>query len=65
MIIVANSKMAQTIDEWVPSERDRRILKRKHIDGKGYEFIAEEEGVSQKTVQNVMNKWMPIVRANL
>ena len=39
---ISNSEIAKTIDEWIKSERDRKILKRRLIDGICYEPLAEE-----------------------
>lgn len=34
---ITNSEIANAIDEWIHSERDRKILKRRLIDGICYE----------------------------
>lgn len=57
--------VARAIDSYVFSERDRRVLKRSMIDGVSYMDIAEEVGVSPRTVQSVMGRWRPIVMRNL
>lgn len=41
---ISNSEIEHLIDEWIHSERDRRILKRRLIDGICYEPLAEEMG---------------------
>lgn len=55
----------RVIDEWVLIERDRKALKRKYLDGITYEEIAEELGVSPKTVQNIMNRWRSTIDRHL
>lgn len=37
-----NSQIIEIIDEWIHSERDRKIMKRRFIDGIGFEMLAEE-----------------------
>lgn len=39
---LSNSEISHIIDEWIHSERDRKLLKRRLIDGVTYEKIAEE-----------------------
>lgn len=53
------------IDLCVRSERDYRSLKRKYIDGICYEKIAEELGISQRPVQNIVNRWRWTVERHL
>lgn len=53
------------IDEWVLGERDRKVLKRKYLDGITHEGIAEEIGISPKTVQNIVNKWRGTIARHL
>lgn len=42
MIDYTNSQISQAIDEYIHSERNRNILKRRLIDGICYEPLAEE-----------------------
>ena len=53
---ISNSELENLIDEWVKSERDRRILKRRLIDGICYEPLAEETGLSVRQVKNIVYK---------
>lgn len=55
----------KAIDGWVRSERDRKALKRKYLDGITHEAIAEELCISPKTVQNIVNKWRDIIARHL
>lgn len=51
-----NSQMDALINEYVHSERDRRILHRRLIDGICYEPLAEEVGMSPRQVKAIVNK---------
>ena len=46
---ITNTEIAYFIDEYIRSERDRAMLKRRYIDGICYEPLAEEFDLS--TVQ--------------
>jgi len=56
MIDLPNSQIEQLIDEWIHSERDRSILKRRLIDGICYEPLAEEFDLSAKQIRNIIYK---------
>ena len=51
-----NSQIAAVIDEFIHSERDRAILKRRFIDGICYERLAEEFELSVRQVKNIVYK---------
>lgn len=51
-----NSDLATIIDEYIHNERDRRILKRRFIDGICYEPLAEEFNMSVRQVKNIVYK---------
>ena len=53
---ISNSRLASAIDEWVHSERDRKILKRRLIDGICYEPLADEFGISVRQMKNIVSK---------
>ena len=53
---IPNSMIAYTIDEWIKSERDRRIMKRRLIDGICFEPLAEEFDMSVRQVKNIVYK---------
>lgn len=55
----------KAIDGWVRSERDRKALKRKYLDGFTYEAIAEELSISPKTVQNIVKRWRTAIARHL
>lgn len=53
---VPASKIIDLIDEWIRNERDRKILKRRLIDGICYEPLAEEFGLSVRQIKNIIYK---------
>lgn len=50
------SEWENLIDEWVFSERDRAMLKRNLLDGRTYEQIAEQFGMSSRQVARLIPK---------
>ena len=54
---LSTSEVAHLIDEWVFSERDRAILKRRLIDGVKYEPLAEEFNLSVRQTKAIVSKW--------
>ena len=53
---LSRSQIDFLIDEWIFSERDRAILKRRLLDGVCYEPLAEEVGLSVRQVKNIVYK---------
>lgn len=53
---ISNSQIEHLIDEWIHSERDRKILKRRLIDGICYEPLAEEMGMSVIQMKRIVSK---------
>ena len=51
-----NSQMVALIDEYIHSERDRAILRRRLIDGIHYEPLAEEFDLSVKQIGNIISE---------
>lgn len=49
-----NSAIAVLIDEHIHSERDRKILKRRLIDGICFEPLAEEFDLSVRQVKSIV-----------
>lgn len=53
-----NSEIQRLIDEWIRKERDRKIIKRRLIDGITYEQLAEEfwdeYGLSVRQIKNIV-----------
>lgn len=56
MIDLSNSELIILIDEYIHSERDRAILKRRLIDGICYEPLAEEFDLSVRHTKNIVYK---------
>lgn len=50
----SNSEISEIIDEYVHSERDRALLKRRLIDGLTQERLAEEFDLSVRQVQRLL-----------
>ena len=53
---ISNSELSFLIDEWIRSERDRAILKRRMIDGILFEPLAEEFDLSVRQVKTIVYK---------
>ena len=51
---ISNTEIARAIDEWIHSERDRKILKRRLIDGICYEPLADEFGMSVRQMKEIV-----------
>lgn len=51
-----NSQIEKIIDEHIHSDRDRRLLKRRFIDGIKIEPLSEEFSLSTKQVKNIIYK---------
>jgi DNA-directed RNA polymerase sigma subunit (sigma70/sigma32) len=51
-----NSQIRELIAEYIHSERDRRILTRRLIDGVTFENLAEEFELSPKAVRMIVHK---------
>ena len=53
---ITNSEIAYAIDEWIHSERDRKILKRRLIDGICYEPLADEMQMSVRQIKDIVSR---------
>lgn len=53
---LSRSEVEALIDEWIFSERDRAILKRRMLDGICYEPLAEEFDLSVRQIKNIVYK---------
>ena len=65
MIEYTNSLVAHVIDEYVHSERDRAIIKRRLIDGVSIERLAYEFNRSPRAMQTRVAKLQTIVFLHL
>lgn len=61
----SNIEIAVIIDTWIHSERDRKILKRRLIDGTCYEPLAEEFELSVRQIKKIVYKGQEIVFRHL
>ncbi len=57
----SNSRVEYIIDEYIHKERDRKILKRRLIDGICYEPLAEEFDMSVSQIKRIVYKGENIV----
>ena len=53
---ISRSELSHLIDEWIFSERDRAILKRRLLDGVIYDRLAEEFDLSVRHVKKIVYK---------
>lgn len=56
---ISRSEIEHVIDEWIigrNAERDRKILKRRLVDGLTYEQLAEEFDMSVRQIANIIYK---------
>lgn len=60
-VMYSNSRVEYLIDEYIHKERDRKILKRRLIDGICYEPLAEEFDMSVSQIKRIVYKGENIV----
>ena len=60
-----NSRIREIIAEHIHSERDRKILERRLIDGVTFEKLAEEQELSVSQIKRIIWKGSEIVFRNL
>lgn len=53
---ISRSQLSTIIDEWIFNERNRKILKRRLLDGLTYERLAEEFDLSVQQTKNIVYK---------
>ena len=56
MMEYTNSRIRELIAEYIHSERDRKILTRRLIDGICFEPLAEEFDMSVRQIKNIVYK---------
>ena len=56
MMEYTNSRIREVIADYIHSERDRRILERRLIDGITFERLAEEFDMSPRQMKNIVYK---------
>jgi hypothetical protein len=52
----SNDEISKVIDDYIHSERDRAVLKRRYIDGIRLESLAEEFDLSSRHIKNIIYK---------
>ena len=57
----SRSEWEHIIDEWIFNERDRKILKRKLLDGITHERVAEEFDMSVRRIKVIVKKGTEIL----
>ena len=57
-ILPTNSELSERINEHIHSERDRRIMRLKLIDGLTYERIAEMIEMSPRQVKTIVGRFV-------
>lgn len=62
---LANSEIETLIGEWIKNERNRRVLRRRLIDGICFEPLAEEFDLSVRQVKNIVYKGEEIIFAHV
>lgn len=67
VIGVESERIEQLIRSYVHSARDREVVRLALLDDISYTHIADrlELNVSSRNVQEIMNKWAPIILAHL
>lgn len=58
---ISNTQLSALIDEWIKNERDRKILKRRLIDGIHFEPLAEEFDLSVRHTHDIVRKNLIII----
>ena len=51
---VPNDRLAQEIDRWIKTERDRQLLRRRLIDGRTYDELSVEFFLSRRQVARII-----------
>ena len=62
---ITNSEIETVIDEYIHSERDRAIMKRRLIDGICYEPLSFEFDLSVNQIKNIVYKCEKIIFRHL
>lgn len=62
---MSRTQLERLVDEWIFSERDRRIFKRRLLDGITYERLAEEFDMSVRQIKNIVAKSERVVYSHL
>ena len=60
-----NSQVRRIIEDFIHSERDRKILNRRFIDGITFEKLAEEQEMSVRQIKNIVYRCEKIIFSKL
>lgn len=61
----SNSQVRRIIEDFIHSERDRKILTRRLIDGITFEKLAEEQEMSVRQIKNIVYRDEKIIFSKL
>lgn len=62
---LSRSEWEHLIDEWIFSERDRKLIKRRLLDGIGFEQLAEEFYLSVIQTKSIASKCKAILSKHI
>ena len=62
---ISNTELSLIIDDWIRSERDRAILKRRFIDGIRLEPLAEEFSLTVDRIKQIVYKSRTIIESHI
>lgn len=64
---VESERIERIINAYVHSQRDRQVIKLAVLDDISYTRISQrlDLEVSSRTVQEIMNRWMPVILEHL
>ena len=57
----SRTEVSNIIDEWIFSERNRAVLKRRILDGICFEPLAEEFGMSVRQIKTIVKQGEDII----
>ena len=58
---MSRTQVTSLIDEWILHERNRKILKRRLLDGITYERLAEEFDMSVRQIKQIVYKGEDVI----
>ena len=62
---IPRSQLEVLIDEWILDDRYKAITKRRLLDNVKYETLAEEAGMSDRQIKNIVKKCSTILSGHL
>ena len=62
---ISNTELSLVIDDWIRNERDRKILKRRYIDGIRLEPLAEEFSLTVDRIKQIVYKSRRIIESHI